>query len=328
MLFCEATAGYRQSLHNVSTATAGESLKRAIEKSSNIQLQVKLNSAINPNDAHAIDIKYHNKCWTNNVTNVLRQRESIQGSGPSMSSNSASKAAAQIEFLTLTEITLKKGKPLTMSELQDLYEGILEANNADASTCTRKTLKGLLQREIPGIEFHRPKLLNQSERVTIKSARDFAVQLSEDCHESKENVDEDCEEEMKTLFDAASILRKSINKCKTWQFTGSFNDISKEHIPEELTSFSRWLINGAASESNSTQKSTEIQKRALSLSQTIITMCLTERQKSNTKSQVFKSRKEMPQQLAVVLVVRQAIRSKGIVNMLHGFGMSVEYNRY
>lgn len=35
----------------------------------------------------------------------------------------------------------------------------------------------------------------------------------------------------------------------------------------------------------------------------------------------------MPQQLAVGLALRQAIRSKEIVNKLHGFGMSVEYNR-
>ena len=34
----------------------------------------------------------------------------------------------------------------------------------------------------------------------------------------------------------------------------------------------------------------------------------------------------MPQQLAVGLAI-QTIRSKEIVNFLHGFGMSVEYNR-
>ena len=34
-----------------------------------------------------------------------------------------------------------------------------------------------------------------------------------------------------------------------------------------------------------------------------------------------------PQQLAVGLAIHQSIRSKEMVNMLHGFGMSVEYNR-
>ena len=35
----------------------------------------------------------------------------------------------------------------------------------------------------------------------------------------------------------------------------------------------------------------------------------------------------MPQQLAVGLAVHQAVRSKDVINMLHGSGMSVEYNR-
>ena len=56
-------------------------------------------------------------------------------------------------------------------------------------------------------------------------------------------------------------------------------------------------------------------------------MCLTERQIGNKKSDVINTSREMPQQLAVGLAVHQSIRSKGLVNMLHGFGMSVEYNR-
>jgi hypothetical protein len=56
-------------------------------------------------------------------------------------------------------------------------------------------------------------------------------------------------------------------------------------------------------------------------------MCLTERQVNNKKSQVINYTREMPQQLTVGLAIHQAIRSKVIVNLLHGFGMSVEYNR-
>ena len=36
---------------------------------------------------------------------------------------------------------------------------------------------------------------------------------------------------------------------------------------------------------------------------------------------------EMPQQLAVGVAIRQAIRSKKVIKILHGFGMSVEYTR-
>lgn len=54
--FCEGDAGYRQSLHSVLTSSAGEFLHAAIEMSSNDKLWVKLSSAIDPSDAHAIDI--------------------------------------------------------------------------------------------------------------------------------------------------------------------------------------------------------------------------------------------------------------------------------
>ena len=79
--------------------------------SSNDKLRVKLSSAIDPSDTHAIDIKYHGKCWVNHVTSVLRRGKS---QAPAVStdqlvSHRASKAAAQIEFLTMVENTLRNG---------------------------------------------------------------------------------------------------------------------------------------------------------------------------------------------------------------------------
>ena len=63
------------------------------------------------------------------------------------------------------------------------------------------------------------------------------------------------------------------------------------------------------------------------LAQTTISMCLTERQVKNKKSETIQSTREMPEQLAVGLAVHQALQSKEIVNMLHGFRMSIECNR-
>ena len=42
---------------------------------------------------------------------------------------------------------------------------------------------------------------------------------------------------MKTLLDAAMLLRKSIKKCKKWEFIGSLENVSDENIPMELYSF-------------------------------------------------------------------------------------------
>ena len=116
--FCEGDAGYRQRLHSVATS-AGESLCAAIELSSNDTLRVKLNSAIDPSDAHAIDIKDHRKCLVNHVTSVLRRGKFQE---PAVSKDQtvmyrANKVIAQFEFVASVENILRNGTILTMSEL-------------------------------------------------------------------------------------------------------------------------------------------------------------------------------------------------------------------
>jgi len=71
--FCDGPSGHRKDLRNVSTFSAGQSLRAAIEVSKNDKLRVKLCTAVDSNDAHAIDIKYHKSCWANNVTSRTSQ---------------------------------------------------------------------------------------------------------------------------------------------------------------------------------------------------------------------------------------------------------------
>lgn len=207
-----------------------------------------------------------------------------------------------------------------MSELQNMFEEVLRVNDVQKATCSRKALKLLLLSEIPDIEFHKPKRLNEAERVTIKETRDEAIQLSED-------VKTKCNEEMKVLFEDAATLRKAIHKSKRWEFTGTLEDVSESVVPEELYRFSMWLIQGPKTDKSRKEKTEDVKKRALSLCQTAVSMCLTEKQSNNKKSETLRLSREMPQQLAVGLAVHQLTRSKQLVNMLHGFGMSVEYNR-
>ena len=134
--------------------------------SGNHKLSVKLNTSIAPDDAHSIDTKYHKNCWAIHVSHVLRRETS-----ESSSAKLAGAIAAQIEFLTMTEMTLRSGKVATMSELQDAFESILESNNVENPRGGRKALKQLLLREIPEIEFHAPKRVNESERVSIKKTK-------------------------------------------------------------------------------------------------------------------------------------------------------------
>ena len=285
-----------------------------MKKEGDDKLHVKLSTAVDSKDAHAIDIKYHKNCWTKHVTNVLRKHSTTSNI------EQASEVAAKTEFVTMAEMALKSGKIMNMSQLQAAYDIISQENNVKAKTCSRKAIKKLIQAEIEDVEFHKPKRVNESERVSIKESRDVAIELSE-------NANEDCTSNMKTLYDAAVLLGKSINNCKKWVFTGSLETLAKDNCLEELYCFYRWIIQGPNVTLSVQEKSTEVHERAMYLAQTTISMCLTERQVNNKKSQTIQSTREMPEQLAVGLAVHQAIRSKEIVNMLHGFRMSVEYNR-
>lgn len=312
--FCDKEAGYREALSSVSTLSAGKSLRKAIELSGDDKLRVKLSTAVDFEDAHAIDIKYHKKCWGSKVSTVLRK-----SSTTSEPSSTTTEIAAKIEFLATTELALRNGNVLVMSDLEVRYQSILKENGKSSKPLSRKALKQLLLSEIDGIEFHKPKRVNESERVTIKEARDVAVQLSEE--------QSDIQDSMKSIYDAALYLRKSINKSKSWVFDGSLETLSSEHYPQELYCFFRWLINGTKCDVPTEKKCNEVNKRAMNLVQSTISLCMTDRQVSNKKSEVVKTSHEMPQQLAVGLAVHQLVRSKDLVNLLHGFGASAEYNR-
>lgn len=102
-------------MHKVVTDTAGKSFKKAIEISQNPKFAVKLCTAIDPEDAHAIDIRYHTNCWNRHVINILHASDK-----PSKE-NIADEATAKIEFLSLVEESLMDGSTPDMSTLQKIY---------------------------------------------------------------------------------------------------------------------------------------------------------------------------------------------------------------
>ena len=74
------------------------------------------------------------------------------------------------------------------------------------SSCCRKTLKQLISSQIPNVEFHSPKPVNEPERVTVKGTRDNSI-LSYEENESKDTA-------MKSIYDTAAILRKCITNAR------------------------------------------------------------------------------------------------------------------
>ena len=92
-------------------------------------------------------------------------------------------------------------------------------------------------------------------------------------------------------------------------FTGSLDDITDENIPLEPFSFFRWVIQGPSDLLSSDEKSNEVQKRAMSLAQSTVAMCLSDRQvkHKNKKSETTRMTSEMPQQPAIGLAIHQAV---------------------
>ena len=116
---------------------------------------------------------------------MLRQSQSKTGAS-SDDNQIAAEIAAKIEFLIATEVALRNGEILKMSDLQSAYQNILEEHGVGSMTCNRKVLKELIKTEIDEVQFHRPERVNESDRVTIKDTRDLAVQLSEKVEQQRD----------------------------------------------------------------------------------------------------------------------------------------------
>ena len=172
VFFCDGKGRYRQPLHTVSTLSAGSSLDATVKKERYEKFHVELSTAVDSKDVHAIDIKYYKNCWIKYVTNALRKHSTTSNI------KQASEVAAKIEFVTMAELALKSGKIMNLSQLHAAYDTIWHEHNVKAKTCSRKAINKLIQAEIENAEFYKPRRVNESERVSIKEARDVAIQLS------------------------------------------------------------------------------------------------------------------------------------------------------
>lgn len=319
--FCDKGRSRLNMLHKVSFDKAGKRLKQAVNITKRDDLAVKLNTAINPEDAHAIDIRYHIGCWNTNVKSVLRKYDNEMQLKDIV--QDASEMAADIEFLSLLETELKTGKILSLKTLHTTYQNIREENSVPYSKVQMKNVKRLIEEEIPCIEFHKPKRRNQAQRVSIKNARDFVINNSVD---EADDIDE--QYDLRYLFNAAVSLRKSILKATDkWEFKGSLKDFTHANVPDNLYHFTRWLIGGCAKSLSNDAIKTQIDKDTMSLCQSVLSMIKNDRQVINKKTVAMRQTLIVPRQVAVGISLHQITRSRKCVDLLHSFGLSIEYNK-
>lgn len=156
-LFCQESATRRYPLHRVATQNAGRNLKYAIEQLENGSMRVQLNSAIDTEDAHALDVLYHKNCWTNVVSTI----------------------AAEVEFLSLLVRLLHDGNSMSMAMLENTFHEILISNVTTDTSYNRKKLKLLIPEEISEVEFSRPTHMNEAGLVSLKTTRDRVLAEAE-----------------------------------------------------------------------------------------------------------------------------------------------------
>ena len=130
---------------------------------------------------------------------------------------------------------------------------------------------------------------------------------------------------IKTIYSAAQILRKAILDSPKWKFTGSFTDFDEKFIPAELNSFFRWVCVGPKKKLSSNEREAFIKQKTSRLSQKTISLCLTERQINHKSPSPFRTTRETPEEIAVLIIIRQAFRNKKIFAILNNFDVTRTY---
>lgn len=218
-------------MRHVSYESSGYLLREAIAISKNDVLSVRLAECITPGDAHAIDVYYHMKCWSRNVSNVLRKHRVADTAEVSPKST-----ASLVEFLACVKSFHRDGNITSVADLHNTYLNICHSNGVDTENdkvMSRREVKLFLEEEISYIVFSAPKRKNKSQRASLKCMVDIAMQEVED---EVDNLD--------VLHQAAIHLRKACHTVPKWKFTGSLED-DEFKIPEELKLFIKWFLCGS-----------------------------------------------------------------------------------
>ena len=165
------------------------------------------------------------------------------------------------------------------------------------------------------LEFHQPKRVNEPELISSKKLRDMAIDDYDDKFEPEKKIE--------SIYSAAKILRKAILDAPR-EFNDTFSDFNDSYVPLELTNFFRWLLVGPNTTLESNERNTLAQQRVMTLSQSAISSCLTDRQVKRNSSAPFRKSRDTPREIASG-IIRHSTGSKKVVNILSRLEMSSNY---
>ena len=296
-----------EKLIKLCTEIAGEALKSAVENSQNPEFKVRLNPIFSPTDAQAMEVKYHKSCWTKHVFHPTRYQDVAKRT----SRVNPLQNVCLIELINCVDLQTKNKAFLSMDDIEATYMSMIGeegmANHFPAFT--RQWLKDKICTELPSVKS-----------VLQKDRRKSAVVYSPDaCNEdmlhSVIKGDYDLND-MKTIFKAAQIIRKTMSDFKRVK-TENVIPVSSniDDVPTELYSMIHWLIVGSVNELKTDRRTTDVDRIALTVSQNILYGFKSNRQ---AKYKPIRDRatfrhpreKETPRVLGLALTVHHDTRNK------------------
>jgi hypothetical protein len=318
-----------QALYSVRSMNCGKAIRKAIEIARDPVLMTRLSNAISPNDAHAVDVKYHKLCWTQHVFHVLRDDASDKAK--STTAEFPMQMSCLIELINLVDLQTQNKAYLPMDEIEATYIYMLggsEEAQKHTPTLTRQWLKDKILQELPSV-----KSVRQKDR-----RKPSVLYCPEAYEEDMVNISmvQNYESEMdntKMLYETAKLIRRSIVEFNDEKKKSDMVSVlsTTQDVPKELYSLMRWILIGHEEELQTDMRRRTVDQSALTLSQNLMYAFKTKRQVQHQPKQTtvtFRTHHwENPQVVSLALSTHHETRNKKLIELLHSQNFCVSYSR-
>jgi len=321
--FCQSDDG--KPVFCVRSDNAGKSLREAVEIGQNPVFMTRLNTAIDPSDAHAIDVMYHRSCWTTNVFHILRDHDAKEGKERA----SMAQVASLIEVINLVDYLTRQQTQLSMEEIETTYVNLLGGKDAlehHVPSFSRKWLKDRILQALPNLRSVLPK--NRRKSAILYSLETYEEDMVNDI------TNDNTMDNMDVIYKAASLVRQSIENftSKDQQEKQIQVSSSDRDVPGELKAMIHWIMLGPVEAMQTEARTSVADRSVLTVSQTIMYGLKSRRQvkyKPQSDSALFRTQRqrENPNVVGVGLAVHHDTRNKSMVDLLNALGYSVPYSR-
>lgn len=291
----------------VRTENAGRALREAVEISQNVELKTRLNTAISPTDAHAMDVRYHKPCWTRHVFHARRDASSKQTTQTVL----PMQVACLIELINLIDVKTQNQIYISMDDIEATHISMLEGSEA-------------LQKHTPAFTRHWLKDQILSELSSVKSVRQKdrrkpgVLYSPEACEEDmvSDAMGREEEEEamgnMKVIYKTVQAIRKSISSFTREDKPPIAVTSTIDDVPPEV-------------------RTSVVNRAAVTMSQNIMYAYKTSRQvkyKPRGDSAAFRKQcvREKTQVLGLALTVHHDTRNKRLMDLLNAHNFCASYN--